>query len=859
MPKFSETSAKTVGDIFHDNKSISVPNYQRNYSWTSNENDKEGCKVCDLWNDLVEKFNDFNKDPTNVENGEYLLGPMVFVQKDNRNIEIVDGQQRLATLTILFCAARDIILELQPDMPYADMAEIHKIIENANLAGQGLTRSWDSWKLKLNQVDNMQFEKYIQQYIVKDPPNQDILDNKGDKYYKNSKKVKYFNSEIKKKNDYSDSEILLFQAYVEISNRITNALILNFDSKLEVELRLEEIKKQAEEDVKKNIEKDPVKYLGSDNRDFFSKIDEGLNDFLKKSWSDEKKKKLQDELDKKNAKLKTKGENEQNFDDFIEWKIKHLKTKKLGSQGSYQTIITDETEKEISNITKSQKIYHIPKLIAFCAGITEQITNVRIKVKEEEDAYQIFESLNDKGQNLSKSNLIKNLIIKTISGESAKGRWSLKWDNMITSITKEGIDPDKFLRLSLLSRGYLDPTSNTYRFAEFPLPNNKTTRVTTNNFYRVVKAKIKDENHATNYIEQLEKDAKICIQLNSPKDKFPDSPSQKIHQNRDPKPAIIDLGYLDAEYFLIPVLCAYRKWKPDSDEFTLLVKFLTVFFFRYKIVRKKAVSILEQISLTASEIIENGQDRDKLKNLNKIIKFALQYDDSTHFENQFEYSFDPPSKTNARFVLKHIESFLEKKTDDTVPMDKLQIEHILPEDPLTSSTVPEENWDKVDFFNGYTSEPGGLQKEFSSWHKRLGNLSLLNDIVNPKVSNYSFLIKLDHKDEGMNFDGYRSSKLRINQETVVKEEETNQDRAKWTWESIHKRGMYLKKLSIGIWELPRIVCESTSCVNHDVHHKIEGTVEKVETKKCDECKNELTIRWPDSAGPEYLAADTYRS
>lgn len=859
MPKFSDTGAKTVGSIFQDHKSISVPNYQRNYSWASNESNSEECKVCDLWNDLVEKFDDFNRDPTDVENGEYLLGPMVFVQRENRNMEIVDGQQRLATLTILFCAARDIILELQPNTSYSDMAEIHKIIENANLSGQGLTRLWDSWKLKLNQVDNMQFEKYIQQYMVKDPPNQDILDQPGDKYYKNSKKMKYFNSEIKKKNEYSDSEILLFQAYVELSDRINDALILNFDSKLVVQLRQEEIEKQAEEDVKKNIQKDPVKYLGPDNRSFFNEVDEGLDNFLNKSWSGEKKRKLQDESDRKNVKLKAQSKNEQNFEYFIEEKIKHLKTKKLAPQGSYQTILTDETKKEISNKTKSQKIDHIPKLIAFCAGITEQITNVRIKVKEEEDAYQIFESLNDKGKNLSKSNLIKNLIIKTISDEYARAQWSLKWDNMITSITKERIDPDKFLRLSLLSRGYLDPQNNTYRFGEFLLPNNKMTRVTTNNFYRIIKAKIKDESHATNYIEQLEKDAKICIQLNSPKDKFPDSPPQKIHQNRDPKPAIIDLNYLDAEYFLIPILCAHRKWKPDSDEFTLLVKFLTVFFFRYKIVRKKAVSILEQISFTASEIIENGQDRDKLKNLNKIIKFALQHDDSTHFENQFEYSFEPPTKTNARFVLKHIESFLEKKTDDTVPMDKLQIEHILPEDPLITSPDPMENWIKGDFFNGYTSEPGGLQKEFSSWHKKLGNLSLLNDIVNPKVSNYSFPVKLDHKDEVGNFDGYRSSHLRINQETVVKEEETIQDRTKWTWESIYKRGIYLKKLSIDIWELPRIVCESTSCINHNVHHKIGGSVEELEMKKCDNCNSDLIIRWPNSAGPEYLAADAYRS
>lgn len=855
MPKFQETGAQTVGQIFHDNKVISVPNYQRNYSWSSSEDDKDGCKVCDLWNDLVEKFDDFLKD-ADMEDGEYLLGPMVFVSKD-KNIEIVDGQQRLATLTILFCAARDIILELNPDTTYSEMSEIHKIIQNANLSGQGQNREWQSWKLKLNQVDNQLFEKYIQQYEVKDPSNQDILDNSKDRYYKNSKKMEYFKNEIKKKKQYSDSQQLLFQAYIELSKRINDNLILNFNSELQVELELEELRKQAKENVKQAIKSDPDKYLGPEHRNFFNEPDEGLDIFLNKNWSIEKKQKLQEELDKKNERKKKQGKQVQSFDDFIKDKISKIEMKELGPKGNYQEVLDDETEKEFNETTKSRKKEHIPKLIAFCAGITEQITNVRIKVHKEEDAYQIFESLNDKGQSLSKSNLIKNLIIKKIDDESKKTDCSSRWDEMITSINKEAIDPDKFLRLSLLSRGYRD-SSGTTRFGEFPLSPNKTTKVKKNNFYRIIKARIINQEYAINYIEELEKDSKIYIELNSPKDKFPESNTNKINQNKDPKAAIIDLKYLEAEYFQIPILCAYRKWKIDSDEFTLLVKFLTAFFFRYKIVRKKSVSILEDISFKASHIIENGKDEDKLKNLNKIIKYALQYDDCKHFEHQFESDFDPPSVSNSRFVLKHIESFLKKKTDDKVPIDKLQIEHILPERPLVSSSDPKENWSEKDFFKDYNPMSGESPKQFSNWSRKLGNLTLLNDIVNPKVSNYSFPVKLDHKNE-VDFDGYRSSNLSINRDTVVKKEETNNDRTEWIWSSIIERGNYLRKLAMEIWKLPSIVCEDSSCTGHDDHQNIEGTIEELEKQMCKKCKKGLTVRWPDSAGPEYLAADTYRS
>lgn len=864
MPKFQETQAKTVGLIFADNNSIIVPNYQRNYSWDSNESSKDGCKICDLWNDLVEKFNDFTSEPQNAESGEYLLGPMVFVENsENRDIEIVDGQQRLATLTILFCAARDIILELCPDTPYSEISAIHKIIENSRLSGQGQDRVWVSWKLKLNQVDSLKFEKYIQRYLVQNPPIDEIKDQDTDKYYKNSKKIEYFKEQIKSyKNNYSDSEILIFEAYIELSKRINDALIIEFDSTLKVGLKLEQIKNDVEVEAKKKIKNDPVTFLGLDQQEFFSHIEEGLTAFEKRDWPSAKKDKLDMELKKKNEKNLAKGKPIQTFPDFIDGKIKSLKTRDFGENGSYETVLLRETEKETAIITEDRKRDHIGKLTAFCAGITEHITNVRIKVKLEEDAYQIFESLNDKGKDLSKSNLIKNLIIKTIRDQQKKTVWSKEWDDMMTSLEKEDVDPDKFLRLSLLSRGYKEPQTGKQHFGDFPIANSSntnTTKLTTNNFYRIIKAMITTDAFAINYIENLQKDSDILIQFNSPQTKFPSTTQERINQNRDIKPAIIDMNYLDAEYIQIPILCAYRKWKPDSDEFILLVKVLVSFFFRYKIVCKLAPSNLEQIAFVACDIIANGNIADKQKDLFKIIKYVLQFDKSAQFENEFDFRFDSPNEANVKFVLKHIESYMKKKTDDTIPIDEVQIEHILPQSPKESGTDPTVIWDKTKFFAGYIQSPGRLPADFSRWYKKLGNLTILNGVVNKKISNYNFKTKLDHKDDNGNFDGYRSSKMKINEDTVCKDQDTNTDRTEWTFDDIHKRGIYFKKLATEIWMLPKIVCTIPSCAGHDEHHDIIGSITTVTLKKCKVCGEDLTIRWSATAGPEYLSPANYQT
>ncbi|AIE76157.1 DUF262 domain-containing protein [Synechocystis sp. PCC 6714] len=72
-----------------------IPEYQRPYAWTTDQ-------VGDLWNDLLNAL-----DQKDEEEPEYFLGSMVLVKPERKpEAEVVDGQQRLTTLTILFAAIR---------------------------------------------------------------------------------------------------------------------------------------------------------------------------------------------------------------------------------------------------------------------------------------------------------------------------------------------------------------------------------------------------------------------------------------------------------------------------------------------------------------------------------------------------------------------------------------------------------------------------------------------------------------------------------------------------------------------------------------------------------------------------------
>ena len=94
---------KSIKQIFGDTDAFyQMPIYQRPYTW-----DKE--RVEQLWYDILEAYKNNNED--NSIDQYYFLGSVVVVK--NANIyEVVDGQQRLTTLTILFCTLRDLNLEI---------------------------------------------------------------------------------------------------------------------------------------------------------------------------------------------------------------------------------------------------------------------------------------------------------------------------------------------------------------------------------------------------------------------------------------------------------------------------------------------------------------------------------------------------------------------------------------------------------------------------------------------------------------------------------------------------------------------------------------------------------------------------
>ena len=71
-----------------------IPDYQRPYKWGIDE-----CET--LWNDIKDAF----KEKQSESHFEYFLGSIVtYKNSETKNLDIIDGQQRITTLTLLFRA-----------------------------------------------------------------------------------------------------------------------------------------------------------------------------------------------------------------------------------------------------------------------------------------------------------------------------------------------------------------------------------------------------------------------------------------------------------------------------------------------------------------------------------------------------------------------------------------------------------------------------------------------------------------------------------------------------------------------------------------------------------------------------------
>ncbi len=135
----------TIGKIFSDDFIFTIPPYQRPYDW-----DTEKAEA--LLDDLLGAIGETEETVNNLD--PYFLGCIVLIKDDSPEADVVDGQQRLTTLTILLAVLRTLV---PSDDYFKNLTDRICQLEDKLLGTKTI------YRLSLRKRDDDFFKQYIQE------------------------------------------------------------------------------------------------------------------------------------------------------------------------------------------------------------------------------------------------------------------------------------------------------------------------------------------------------------------------------------------------------------------------------------------------------------------------------------------------------------------------------------------------------------------------------------------------------------------------------------------------------------------------------------------------------------------------
>lgn len=144
------TDTEDLKELLANGKSYTVPPYQRDYSWKQEHWE-------DLWDDLMVVAGG---------GGDHYMGALVLEVGDRKQFRIIDGQQRLATLSILILACVDVLYRLAEEGVDTEAnRERAGLLESSYLGSKDPASLRMVPKLKLNANDEAFFQLNLSQRI----------------------------------------------------------------------------------------------------------------------------------------------------------------------------------------------------------------------------------------------------------------------------------------------------------------------------------------------------------------------------------------------------------------------------------------------------------------------------------------------------------------------------------------------------------------------------------------------------------------------------------------------------------------------------------------------------------------------
>lgn len=183
-----EAKELKIVDVLTENKKYIIPSYQRPYSWDDEH-------AVQLIKDIYESFESDSK--------EYFIGSLICINKGSDTYEVVDGQQRLTTLSLIVAKMRDL----------SDDFELKGELQKRILPSNVFRNKVPQPRLKIRKKEEDFYVNYILKGIKEDKPRQPSFTESL--FINNFQKIEEYLSENLLKNKMSDfAEYILHNVFV---------------------------------------------------------------------------------------------------------------------------------------------------------------------------------------------------------------------------------------------------------------------------------------------------------------------------------------------------------------------------------------------------------------------------------------------------------------------------------------------------------------------------------------------------------------------------------------------------------------------------------------------------------------------
>lgn len=377
-----------------------------------------------------------------------------------------------------------------------------------------------------------------------------------------------------------------------------------------------------------------------------------------------------------------------------------------------------------------------------------EIISVQIRIDAEDDAFEIFETLNARGIDLTLGDLLKNLIFGKLKG---KTDLETRWETVVSNLKYVKVDIAQFVRYFWISK---------YSF----LPGKK--------IYREIKRELKTVSDYDKFLNELVNTSNhFKLFLNSNLDDWTEyDHSKEIYDSMSG----IKTMEITQCYVLFTALMRNDFTKTRWTKFFKLVEqFSFIYFFISKQPANKVERLYSKIAIEIESHSKEPESRQlnlldtSFRNLkDQLIKIKPERSLFLEKFESIEYKNSPTTIDTIRYILTQLNN--SKTTGEhSIDFTNVNIEHVLPKNPA--------KWDLT-------------KTAIKPYVNKLGNLTLLHHKINSEIGNDIISVKLPELEK---------SEIQITKEFVIKLKALN----KWKEEDILSRHKELSEESYDkVWK-----------------------------------------------------------